>query len=77
MMEDSKFIQVSAFPGWIVGVSYGQGGGFHCWVITPELAVLNDGECYRTSQAAMASGRDLVEHSLEPGPDYGRYRGQD
>ena len=76
-MEDSKFIQISAFPGWIVGVSYVPEEGFHCWVITPELAVLNDGECYRTSQAAMAAGRSLVEHSLELGPEYGRYRSQE
>ena len=76
-MDDSKFIQISAFPGWIVGVSYGQGGGFHCWVINPELAVLNDGESYRTSEAAMAVGRSLVEHSLELGPEYGQYRNQE
>ena len=76
-MEDSGIIQVSAFPGWIVGVSYVLGEGYRCWVITPELAVLNDGECYEASQAAMAAGRFLVEHSLELGPDYGRHRSQE
>ncbi|MBD0269200.1 MAG: hypothetical protein ICV77_13015, partial [Cyanobacteria bacterium Co-bin8] len=40
-------------------------GLYRCWVITPELVVLNDGEDYETSQMALAAGRALVELSLE------------
>ncbi|NET36504.1 MAG: hypothetical protein F6K19_31495 [Cyanothece sp. SIO1E1] len=73
-MEEDKIIQVSAFPDWIVGVSYARVDGYRCWVITPELKVLNDGEIYGTSHAAMSAGRYLVEHSLEREQDNGRNR---
>ena len=68
-MEQGKLIQVCAFPGWIVAVSYTQPLGYHCWVMTPELIVLNDGEIYPTSAEAMEAGRFLVEHSLELGAE--------
>ncbi|HHP7244645.1 MAG TPA: hypothetical protein ACFE0H_08170 [Elainellaceae cyanobacterium] len=68
-MENGTIIQVSAFPSWIVGISYTETVGYRCWVINPELIVLNDGEIYATSQAAMTAGRYFVEHSLELGTD--------
>ena len=64
-MDQGKIIQVSAFPGWIVLVSYVPYLGYQCWVMTPELIVLNDGEVYLNSCAAMDAGRSLVEHSLD------------
>lgn len=68
-MQEGTLVLLSGFPGWIVGVSYTPTVGYRCWVINPELVVLNDGERYATGQAAMAAGRDLVEQSLELGPD--------
>ena len=56
MVDGQLIIQFSAFPGWIVGVSYVPAEGFYCWVITPELAVLNDGECYCTSSSSDGGG---------------------
>ncbi|MBD2257535.1 hypothetical protein [Pseudanabaena sp. FACHB-2040] len=63
-MNEGRLIEIVAFPGWIVGVSLNW-GLYRCWVITPELVVLNDGEDYETSQMALAAGRALVELSLE------------
>ncbi|HEY9735960.1 MAG TPA: hypothetical protein V6D06_06745 [Trichocoleus sp.] len=63
-MNEGRLIEIVAFPGWIVGVSHNW-GLYRCWVITPELVVLNDGELYETGQAALAAGRTLVELSLE------------
>ena len=77
MMEADKIVEISAFPDWLVGVSYSRAEGYRCWVVNPELAVLNDGEFYTTSGEAMSSGRYLVEHSLELEPDNSRYRTQD
>ena len=65
MMDHGKLVQVSAFPGWIVGVSDIHPFGYLCWVMTPELIALNDGEVYGTSGEAMAAGRALVHYSLE------------
>jgi hypothetical protein len=65
-MDEGKLILVSVFPGWIVGVSRTHSLDYQCWVMTPELMVLNDGESYGTSTEAMDAGRSLVEHSLNP-----------
>ncbi|MFE4104648.1 hypothetical protein [Almyronema epifaneia] len=62
---EAKIVQVLAFPGWIVGISYALETGYRCWVINPDFAVLDDGEHYATSQAAIAAGRLLVKYSLE------------
>ena len=70
-MDEDQLIQICAFPGWIVRVSYTQPLGYHCWVVTPELIVLNDGESYSTSAEAMDAGRCLVHHSLEVGTEEG------
>jgi hypothetical protein len=61
---DDGLIQVVAYPGWIVGVTRGRRRGYRCWVITPELLVLTDGESHRTSLAALKAGRWIVEFSL-------------
>ena len=66
-MKQGTLVQVSAFPGWIVLISYTPSVGYRCWVMTPELMILNDGERYRTSTAAMAAGRCLVQYSLGSG----------
>ncbi|NEP17925.1 MAG: hypothetical protein F6J97_13640 [Leptolyngbya sp. SIO4C1] len=63
-MVDSRLVQLLAFPGWIVGISHTPAVGYRCWVITPELSVLNDGEVYRTRQAALQVGCELVRQSL-------------
>lgn len=67
-MDEGRLIEIVAFPDWIVGVSVMR-GLYRCWVITPELVVLNDGELYQSGQAALAAGRLLVELSLESGGD--------
>jgi hypothetical protein len=40
-------------------------------VINPELAVLNDGDLYPSSEAAIAAGRLFIHHSLGAEPDRG------
>jgi hypothetical protein len=35
-----------------------------CWVIDPDLTLLNDGREYETSNAAMMAGRAYVERNL-------------
>lgn len=67
-MDEGRLVEIVAFPGWIVGVSVMR-EVYRCWVITPELVVLNDGELYESDQAALAAGRLLVELSLESGSD--------
>ncbi|MGB3137065.1 MAG: hypothetical protein WBB18_09705 [Nodosilinea sp.] len=63
-----------ALPEWMVAVTQGQSTGFFCWVITPELAALTDGEAYSTSQAALAAGRSLVQCSTGQQIDFSRCR---
>jgi hypothetical protein len=65
-MEELLIVKLSAFPGWLAGVSSTHSGDYHCWVVTPELLVLDDGEIYHDSESAMASARYFVEQSLEP-----------
>lgn len=63
-MNNQAVVQVSAYPGWIVGVSRNGAMGFLCWVINPDLHVLCDGRNYETSNAAMLAGRAFVETHL-------------
>ena len=58
-------VKLSAFPGWLAGVSSTYGGDYLCWVVTPDLLVLDDGEIYPDSESAMLSARCFVEESLE------------
>ncbi|HEY9888484.1 MAG TPA: hypothetical protein V6D02_08800 [Candidatus Obscuribacterales bacterium] len=64
-METTQFVQLSALPGWIIGVSYTRDRGYQCWVINPDLHVLNDGYHYTTSSAALTAGRSFVERQFE------------
>ncbi|MGB3201654.1 MAG: hypothetical protein WBA99_12170 [Nodosilinea sp.] len=70
-MDTGRLIHVSVFPGWVAGVTYHQGLGYRCWVINPEMTVLNDGEMYSSSEEAIAAGRLFIQHSTEAGPDRG------
>ncbi len=72
-MEDS-LVQLIAVSGWIVAVTHRRATGFFCWVITPELATLTDGETYPTSQDAFEAGRSLVYCSTGPPIDFSRCR---
>jgi hypothetical protein len=60
-----RLCQLIAYADWIVAVSRSQRLGYRCWVITPELAVLTDGEWYDGCDQAIAIGRFLVEQSIE------------
>jgi hypothetical protein len=74
-MASGGLIHVSVFPGWIAGVTYERGVGYRCWVINPDFVVLNDGEIYATSQAAIAAGRLFIHHSIGAEPDRGNRGG--
>ncbi len=63
-MEETQFVQVSALPGWIIGVCHTKYRGYQCWVINPDLTVLNDGNLYTTSLAALAAGRTFIERQV-------------
>jgi hypothetical protein len=63
-----------AFPEWIVAVTHRRSTEFFCWVITPDLSALTDGEIHATSQAALAAGRSLVQCSTGPQVDFSRCR---
>ena len=65
-MENTHFVQLSALPGWIIGISHNQHDGYQCWIINSELAVLNDGYCYSTSSAALTAGRTFIERQHNP-----------
>ncbi|PSN14838.1 hypothetical protein C7293_09890 [filamentous cyanobacterium CCT1] len=73
-MASDTLSTLIAFPEWIVAVTQGQSARFFCWVITPELSALTDGETYSTSQAALAAGRSLVQCSAGPQIDFSRCR---
>jgi len=60
-METSQFVQLSAMPGWIIGVVMTPNRSYQCWVINPDLDVLNDGASYTTSSAALTAGRTYIE----------------
>ncbi|WOD37131.1 hypothetical protein [Nodosilinea sp. E11] len=73
-MAQQTVIELIAFPDWIVAVTHRRTTGFCCWVITPELVALTDGETYSTSQDALEAGRSLVYCSTEPPIDFSRCR---
>lgn len=70
----TKVTALVAFPEWVVGVTRTRQAGYLCWVINPELEVLNDGECYATSKEALASGRSLVLSSTGLQVDFSQCR---
>lgn len=70
-MDTARLIHVSVFPNWVAGVTYHQGTGYRCWVIDPEMTVLNDDEVYPSSEAAIAAGRLFIHHSTGAEPDHG------
>lgn len=63
-MSEGIIVQVSTFPGWIVGVSRDGDGNYLCWIINPDFDVLCDRRSYETSNAAMVAGRLFVESNL-------------
>ncbi len=71
-MAHQTVTEFIAFPDWIVAVTHRHTTGFFCWVITPELAALTDGEVYSTSQDALEAGRSLVYCSTGPPIDFSR-----
>lgn len=73
-MNEGRLVQLVVFPGWLVGVTYRRSLGYRCWVINPDMAVLNDGERYSSSAAALEAGRLLVRYSTDQGFDSGRSR---
>jgi hypothetical protein len=68
-MTPEKLVHVAVFPGWIAAVTYQRGQGHQCWVVNPDLVVLNDGELYCTSQEAIAAGRAFIHYSIGAEPD--------
>jgi hypothetical protein len=64
-MKQESLAQVSAFPGWVVGISCSQALVYRCWVMSANLDVFSDGEFYDTCSAAMAAGRHFVERVLD------------
>lgn len=72
-MTQPSLTMLIAFPDWMVAVSH-RARGYRCWVITPELSALTDGETYPSSQAALAAGRSLVQLSTGPQVDFSRCR---
>jgi hypothetical protein len=62
-MDIPQVVQLSARPGWIIGISHIKNQGYQCWVINSDLDVLNDGTLYRTSSAALMAGRSFIERS--------------
>ena len=73
MLEDS-LVQLIAVSGWIVAVTRRRATEYFCWVLTPELATLTDGETYPTSQDALEAARSLVYCSTGPQVDFSRCR---
>ncbi|MBW4462784.1 MAG: hypothetical protein KME47_21480 [Nodosilinea sp. WJT8-NPBG4] len=73
-MAPEQLNTLIALADWLVAVTYRRSTGFCCWVITPELSSLTDGETYATSSAALAAGRSLVQYSTGPQIDFSRCR---
>ena len=73
-MGNSKITELVGCSEWIVGVTHRVSAGYLCWVINPELEVLNDGEFHATSKDALASGRSLVHASTGPQIDFSHCR---
>ncbi|MGF1459821.1 MAG: hypothetical protein ACFBSG_12440 [Leptolyngbyaceae cyanobacterium] len=64
-MENTHFVQLSALPGWIIGISHTYQQGYRCWIINSALDVLSDGYQYSTSSAALTAGRTYIERQHE------------
>lgn len=61
--SDEAIVQLSAYSGWIVGVSYSQDvAGYRCWIVDPELNLLSDGQVYEVSYSAMMMGRAFIDY---------------
>ncbi len=73
-MANDQLNTLIAFPEWIVAVTHRRSTEFFCWVITPDLSALTDGEIHATSQTALAAGRSLVQCSTGPQVDFSRCR---
>jgi hypothetical protein len=73
-MANDQLNTLIALTDWVVAVTYRPAKGFCCWVITPELSPLTDGETYATSGAALAAARSLVQYSTGPQIDFSRCR---
>jgi hypothetical protein len=72
-MAQQRLNTMIASSGWMMAVTR-RGSGYCCWVITPELAALTDGETYSTSQDALDAARSLVYCSTGPPIDFSRCR---
>jgi hypothetical protein len=72
-MTNETLTTLIAASGWMMAVTH-RARGYHCWVITPELATLTDGETYPTSEDALEAGRSLVYCSTGPQVDFSRCR---
>ncbi len=72
-MTKQHLTTLIAFSGWMVAVTR-RAAGHRCWVITPELSTLTDGETYPTDQEALEAGRSLVHCSTGPQVDFSRCR---
>lgn len=64
-MEASRVIQVSALPGWVIGISQVSDRGYQCWLLNNDLNVLSDGTVYTTSLAALTAGRSFIERCTD------------
>ncbi|NJM64467.1 MAG: hypothetical protein HC851_01750 [Acaryochloris sp. RU_4_1] len=64
-MSTAHLVEMIAFPGWIIGVCRLPEGDYSCWVMTPELTLISDGETYTSGDEALSAGRFLVEYSIE------------
>ncbi len=72
-MAQQSLTTLIASSGWMIAVTH-RATGYHCWVITPELAPLTDGETYTTSQDALDAARSLVYCTIGPQIDFSRCR---
>ncbi len=72
-MTKQSLTTLIASSGWMMAVTH-RAKGYCCWVITPELTPLTDGETYGSSQDALEAGRSLVYCTTGPQIDFSRCR---
>jgi hypothetical protein len=72
-MPKQSVTTLIASSGWMMAVTH-RARGYRCWVITPELTTLTDGETYTTSQDALDAARSLVYCTTGPPIDFSRCR---
>ncbi len=72
-MAQQRLNTLITSSGWLMAVTH-RARGYGCWVITPELTALTDGETYPTSQDALEAARSLVYCSTGPQIDFSRCR---